>query len=117
MGTGKTKILIIDDEVDLCILLKKYLETKNFQVDFTHSLQDGMKLMQEIIPDILLLDNNLPDGIGWKQSDFFFSVNPALRLFLMSGYQPSLPNKEMMNYSVLQKPISFSDLEILSTGA
>jgi DNA-binding NtrC family response regulator len=117
MGTGTTKILIIDDEVDLCILLKKYLVSKDFQVHYAHSLRDGMKLMQEIIPDILLLDNNLPDGIGWKQSDFFFSVNPALRLFLMSGYQPNLPNKETMNYNVLPKPISFSDLEILSTGA
>ncbi|HSF46032.1 MAG TPA: response regulator [Chitinophagaceae bacterium] len=107
------KILIIDDEIDLCILMKNYLIKKHFTVFYAHSLKEGMKLMEEIIPDILFLDNNLPDGTGWSRSDYFFSVNPSLKLILMSGYQPNLPAlAEKVN--VIYKPISFSDLEILS---
>ncbi len=115
MKNGENKILIIDDEVDLCILMKNYLVRKDFEVYYAHTLNEGMRLMQEIVPDILFLDNNLPDGTGWNRTDYFFSVNPSLRLFLMSGYQPNLPDSGLNSYSVIYKPISFSDLEILAS--
>jgi DNA-binding NtrC family response regulator len=115
MNKSENKILIIDDEIDLCILMKNYLVRKDFEVYYAHTLNEGMKLMKEIVPNILFLDNNLPDGTGWNRTDYFFSVNPSLRLFLMSGYQPNLPDKELNNYSVIYKPISFSDLEILAS--
>ncbi|HLO81251.1 MAG TPA: response regulator [Chitinophagaceae bacterium] len=116
MNHGEKKILIIDDEVDLCILMKNYLVRKDFEVYYAHTLKDGMRLMKDLVPDILFLDNNLPDGTGWNRSDYFVSINPALRLFLMSGYQPSLPDPRNTNYNVIYKPISFSDLEILETS-
>jgi DNA-binding NtrC family response regulator len=116
MKNGEKTILIIDDEIDLCILMKNYLERKDFEVFYAHSLKEGMKLMKEIVPDILFLDNNLPYGTGWNRSDYFFSINPTLRLFLMSGYQPNLPETGLMSYDVIYKPISFSDLDILATS-
>ncbi len=114
MFNSAKKILIIDDEIDLCILMKNYLVHKEFRVYYAHTLMDGMKIMQEEVPDILFLDNNLPDGTGWSKSSFFFSVNPELDLYLMSGYQPNLPDLPGTAYNVIHKPISFSDLEFLS---
>jgi DNA-binding NtrC family response regulator len=113
MNIVEKKILIIDDEIDLCILMKNYFIKKDFTVFYANTLEEGMKLMQDIVPDILFLDNNLPDGIGWNKSDYFFSVNPSLRLVLMSGYQPNVPELEK-RFSVIYKPISFADLEILA---
>lgn len=104
------KILIIDDEVDLCVLMKNYLERRSFVVYYAHTLQEGMKLMQDLVPDILFLDNNLPDGTAWSKTSFFCSINPQLRLYLMSGYQPALPQVEGLDYYIIQKPISFADL-------
>lgn len=114
MNNVEKKILIIDDEIDLCVLMKNYLVRKDFEVYYAHSLKDGMRLMQEVEPDILFLDNNLPDGTGWNKSDYFLSINPSLKLYLMSGYQPNLPDPDRYNYSVIYKPISFADLEILT---
>ena len=113
MNTLEKKILIIDDEADLCVLMKNYFVRRNFKVYYAHSLKEGIKLMEEIVPDILFLDNNLPDGIGWNKSDYFFSINPSLRLVLMSGYQPNVPVLEK-SFSVIYTPISFADLEILA---
>ena len=113
MNTVEKKILIIDDEIDLCILMKNYFIKKEFTVYYANTLKEGMRLMEEIVPDILFLDNNLPDGIGWNKSDYFFSVNPSLHLVLMSGYQPNLPELEK-SFSVIYKPISFSDLDLLA---
>ncbi|MGN6417234.1 MAG: response regulator [Pseudobacter sp.] len=107
------KILIIDDEQDLCALMKVYFSRKNYQVHYTHTLQDGVKEMQNLLPDILFLDNNLPDGIGWMQVETFLKVNPDLKLYLMSGYQPTAPEIPGVQFQVLTKPISFSDLDHL----
>ena len=59
----KKKVLIIDDEKDLCNLIKEILERWNFSVDCAYTLKEaGEKLRQQ--PAIVLLDNNLPDGSG-----------------------------------------------------
>jgi DNA-binding response OmpR family regulator len=111
--TNKKKILIIDDESDLCLLMKSYFVRKNYDVYSAATLQEGLIKMEEVLPDILFLDNNLPDGIGWTKVESFLHVNPSLRLFLMSGYPPTFPNIPGFSYEVLIKPISFADLEIL----
>jgi DNA-binding NtrC family response regulator len=114
MFEPENKILIIDDEIDLCILMKNYLIQKDFRVYYANSLEEGIKMMEDIVPDILFLDNNLPDGIGWTKSSYFLSVNPNLDLYLMSGYQPPLPELPVESYYVINKPISFSDLDFLA---
>lgn len=111
MAMPKKKILIIDDETDLCLLLESYFTRKNYEVHSAHSLAEGTKQVELLHPDILFLDNNLPDGIGWNKVEQFIHVNPALRLFLMSGYPPTFPSIPGFSYEVLIKPISFSDLE------
>lgn len=111
--TNKKKILIIDDEQDLCLLLKSYFVKKSYEVHSASTLQEGLQQMQQLKPDILFLDNNLPDGIGWNKVESFLHVNPSLRLFLMSGYPPTFPNIPGFSYEVLIKPISFADLEVV----
>jgi DNA-binding response OmpR family regulator len=93
--------------------MTSYFIKKDYDVHSAASLQEGLKKMQQLLPDILFLDNNLPDGIGWSKVESFLHVNPSLRLFLMSGYPPTFPNIPGFSYEVLIKPISFSDLEIL----
>ncbi|RZS74375.1 response regulator [Pseudobacter ginsenosidimutans] len=105
--------MIIDDEQDLCSLLKVYFSRKNYVVHYTHTLQEGVQEMQTLHPDILFLDNNLPDGIGWMQVESFLKVNPELKLYLMSGYQPKTPDIPGLQFQVLTKPISFADLDHL----
>lgn len=111
MRVPKT-VLIIDDEQDLCILLKSYFSKKKYKVFFAHSLMEGEKLFNEIQPDILLLDNNLPDGMGWnKISDFDKSIFPSI-VILMSG-NPIITPQIKKSYNVLTKPITFSDLDVI----
>lgn len=107
--------MIIDDEVDLCLLMKNYLVQRKYTVHFALTLRDGIEMMKSLKPDILFLDNNLPDGTGWTQATSILDNYPGIRLFLMSGYQPGLP-KDLSSdsYTVIQKPISFSDLDFLN---
>lgn len=105
------KILIIDDEQDLCRLLQLYFFRRGYMVEISHTLQEGLKAMKEFKPDILFLDNNLPDGTGWTQVAWFHQMNPDVKLYLMSGYLPESPDIQGVQYTLLTKPISFSDLD------
>jgi DNA-binding NtrC family response regulator len=55
--------LIIDDECDLCEIVRIMLTKENYTVECAHNLEEArQKLLQT--PEIILLDNNLPDGTG-----------------------------------------------------
>ena len=111
MNTNHLKILIIDDEVDLCILLRHYFVQRQYEVRYAHSIKDGMKIMEDWNPDILFLDNNLPDGTGWSHLTNFLRINSMLKIFLMSGYHPPIPEDVKADIRVIPKPITFADLQ------
>ncbi len=107
------KILIIDDETDLCLLLKDYFIRKHYNVFLSHTLSEGKKILNEVRPDILFLDNNLPDGIGWSNAASFATSYPSTYIVLISAFHPEIPvMPEHTRYKVLEKPISLSDLDL-----
>lgn len=106
-------MLIIDDEEDACLLLKQYFRNKDFEVYCSYTLKDGLQQVKNVHPDIVFLDNNLPDGFGWEASASLLRQQPGLEIHLISAYDHS-----MLDYSpgrkdvhVLQKPISFKTLD------
>jgi len=70
------RVLIIDDETDFCLLMKNYFIRKNYEVHIFHTLEEGMKNMEKIKPDIIFLDNNLPDGLGWEKNRIYLPAFP-----------------------------------------
>lgn len=111
MNDRKT-VLIIDDEIDLCLLLKSYFLRKDYNVYIAHTLGEGTELLRSIKPGILFLDNNLPDGVGWKAAPQFASEFPAMFINLISAFHPQKPSMpESSRFHVIEKPISFSDLD------
>lgn len=58
------KILIIDDEADIRFLLKRALTSHNYTVSEAENLKTGLEMYNEVQPDIVILDVNLPDGSG-----------------------------------------------------
>jgi DNA-binding response OmpR family regulator len=105
----RKKVLIIDDEVDFCFLLKTYLTKKNYDIVFANTLEQGMRMLTAERPDIVFLDNNLPDGLGWEKIDFICASYPRMDLNLISAYEYALPVKPR-RVKVWEKPL---DLQML----
>lgn len=107
------RVLIIDDEIDLCMLIRSYLSKKNYEVHTAHSLTDGLGKLEAIAPDVLLLDNNLPDGMGWKEAATLQKKFPSMNITLISAFQMPKDIKESIaqDIHVLEKPISLGDIE------
>jgi two-component system, OmpR family, response regulator len=104
-------VLIIDDETDFCLLMKNYFVRKNYDVYIYHTLEEGMKNIGKINPDIIFLDNNLPDGLGWEKTDYIRQHFPNTRINLISAYQydHSISDK-LTSVRIWEKPISLIDL-------
>ena len=107
------RVLIVDDEVDLCMLIKNYLSKKNYEVYTAHTLYEGVQKIATLSPDVLLLDNNLPDGMGWKEAEKIHQQFPNLNITLISAYQTprDITDKSNIAVNVLEKPISLNDIE------
>jgi DNA-binding response OmpR family regulator len=63
-GTNHLAILIVDDDIDLCHLLKGVLKPRQYHVGTAHSLREAEECLISIKPAIVFLDHNLPDGMG-----------------------------------------------------
>jgi len=106
------KVLIVDDEIDLCLLLKSYFTRKGYEVAIAYTLASGLDQLKNFCPDILFLDNNLADGLGWSMVPAIVRSTPKLRLYLISAYHPPLPTLPAdVSVNVIEKPISFADLD------
>ena len=107
------RVLIVDDEVDLCLLLKQFLTKKNYEVYIAHTLSEGLDLLDSLRPDTLMLDNNLPDGMGWDFADDIRKKYPTMNITLVSAYQLAKDFQPKLAAAVnfLEKPISLKDIE------
>ncbi|MCM8787615.1 MAG: response regulator [Candidatus Omnitrophica bacterium] len=60
------KILVIDDEENICKLLNAFLEKKGYIVITAKSGKEGLKIAYKHKPDLILLDINMPRIDGFK---------------------------------------------------
>lgn len=111
-----TKVLVIDDDRDMCLLLKKFLERNNYEViDFT-SGKKALAWYEENMPDIVLCDLRLEDVSGMEILQKMKAANPSLPFLIITGYSDVRSAVEIMRhgaYDYITKPL-FPD-EILAT--
>ena len=63
---AENKILIVDDDVNICELLRLYLEKNGFATVLAHDGQTAVRVFNETKPDLILLDIMLPLLDGWQ---------------------------------------------------
>jgi two-component system, OmpR family, KDP operon response regulator KdpE len=113
------KIVIIEDEVELGHLIQNYLKRK-FQnnnssntIKTATTIKDGMHWINEIQPDWVFLDNNLPDGKGINIIEDIKSMRPSV-IIMMSAM--SNIREEAIRRGVdyfIDKPISFVAIQTI----
>lgn len=107
------KVLIIDDEVDLCLLVKAHLHKLGYGVAIAHSLRDGLKQLELSKPDVLFLDNNLPDGMGWSRAQDINSEFPGMNIILISAIGAGHEFYQTLHFPfrIMEKPIQLAELD------
>ena len=80
------KILIIDDDLDLCTLLGRFLSKNGFEVDMAHSGAKGIAKFSEKKFDAVICDYRLGDMEGIKVLTALRKDNPGVKVIMITGY-------------------------------
>ena len=80
------KILIIDDDLDMCTLLSKFLIKKGYEAEVAHSASKGIAKVSEGFYDIVLSDFRLGDKDGKDVLLKIKEISPQTIVIIITGY-------------------------------
>jgi len=115
-----SKILVVDDEVDLEILIKqkfrKQIRQNEYEFVFAINGKDALEKLVAIPDmDIVLSDINMPEMDGLTLLTKLNELNPLLKSVMVSAYGDMDNIRTAMNrgaFDFITKPIDFKDLTI-----
>lgn len=102
------KILIIDDDVDMCLLLERFFIRNGFEVKITHSGKRGLEELERNPPHVILCDFRLGDTDGKELLIKIKQINPAVQVIIITGYSEIKMAVEVMKhgaYDYVTKPL------------
>ncbi|MEM8965884.1 MAG: response regulator [Bacteroidota bacterium] len=81
------RILILDDEEEICFLLAALLSQMGYQTDYAHTLDDGIRKLSIEPPfDLIFLDLNLPDGLGYHLVPVIKEKHQESKIVMISAH-------------------------------
>lgn len=109
----KKNLLVIDDDADGSALIKAHYSKKDCHVETAATLKEGIEKMNESTPDVLFLDHNLPDGLGWAMAAKMQKVFPEMKIVLLTAFDaPPYPVSDGdAGYTKLEKPFTLATLD------
>ncbi|MBS1585417.1 MAG: sigma-54-dependent Fis family transcriptional regulator [Bacteroidetes bacterium] len=111
-----SKILVIDDDNDMCLLLNRFLTRNNYEVATVNSGKAAIEWMKKYAPDLVLCDFRLEDMTGIELLAKIKEAHPEAPVIIITGYSDVKDAVEVMKlgaYDYVTKPL-FPD-EILLT--
>ena len=103
------RALIIDDEVDICYLLKGILRHKNILADHVTSLAEAEIFLREASPPVIFLDNHLTDGLGIDYIHVIKKSLPKSKVIMITAHDTAHDRERAYNEGVdyfISKPFT-----------
>ena len=106
------KVLIIEDEGDMCLLLNILLNGKEMELEHVKDLAAAQEYLAQEQPAVVILDNKLPDGFGVDFISYIKANYPAIKIIMISGYDASAQDVALENGAdiFLEKPFTKDQL-------
>lgn len=109
--SGQVKILIVDDEVDICFLFDRILRKRNLKMKCAYNLAEAKASIQMETPAVIFLDNCLPDGQGMDLIPYLKQHYPGTQVIMVTA-NDSIADKNTAFQrgadDFLEKPLSLA---------
>lgn len=113
MDSAQRRMLIVDDERDICDCLGEYFSSQGFSVISAFSGEEALQQLSELKADVLLLDINLPGLCGIEVLRRAKELCPDMRVVMVTGLDYKELREQAKRYGAaayVTKPFNFSDL-------
>lgn len=116
LTVSKPQALIIDDEVDICYLLRGILRHAKVEASYVTTLAEAQKFLEKEDPTVIFLDNHLSDGLGMDYIRHIKRKHPSSKIIMITAHDTAHDRERAYNEGVdyfISKP--FTRETILST--
>lgn len=102
------KILVVDDDTNICELLRLYLTKEGYQVTVANDGEEGLEKFNQVKPDMVLLDVMMPKMDGWEVLKTIrkYSRVPVIMLTARSEERDELQGFSLGVDEYISKPFS-----------
>jgi CheY-like chemotaxis protein len=107
------KILIVDDEIDICEMMSFTFDSQGFETFVAHDAAQAFEIVKSKDPDLVVSDIRMPKGGGMKLLEDIKRHNPKKpKVFLITGYSDKTREEALAAGAedVFAKPIKLQDL-------
>ena len=80
------RVLIVDDEADICLLLSGLLRRLGYQPTCANFLEEGRRCLRSQRFDAVFLDLNLPDGLGFDLLPTIKNSHNETKIIMISAF-------------------------------
>ncbi|MFH1798791.1 MAG: response regulator [Candidatus Omnitrophota bacterium] len=108
------KLLVIDDEVDICDFVMNFFKERNFEVLVAYNGKDAVSLVKSGSPDVALLDITMPVMDGIETLKQIRKVNGSIKVIMVTAVDDSEKAEEARRHGVfdyITKPLLLEQLE------
>ena len=113
MTNKKAKILIVDDEVEYCSLMREYF-SDNYEVETANNGQEALSKLKGFHPDCILLDLKMPEMDGLETLKSIKLSHPDMKIIMVSASGTVNKTEQCLKEGALDyilKPIDLDELE------
>ncbi len=110
---NQIKLLLVDDEVDLVTTLSTRLEMRNFGTEIAVNGEQALKIVDDEIPDVMVLDIKMPGIDGFEVLKRIKQHYPVIQVIILTGHGSDQDETKAMNlgaYAYLNKPVDIDQL-------
>ncbi|MBI1978310.1 MAG: response regulator [Candidatus Omnitrophica bacterium] len=108
------KLLIVDDEAEICDFLKSFFEERNYDVRVASSGQSALKAVEEFKPQVMLLDIKMPGMDGIQVLSEVKKKFPRTKVIMVTALETRDKIEECLRLGAdnyITKPLSLEYLE------
>ncbi len=108
------KLLIVDDEVEICDFLKSFFEERNFEVKTASSGQAALDVVEQFKPAVVLLDIKMPGMDGIQVLAQIKKKFPRIKVIMVTALETRDKIEECLRLGAdnyITKPLSLEYLE------
>jgi DNA-binding response OmpR family regulator len=109
----RRSILVVEDDIVLCTAMESALVQRGYDTRIAHSVSHSIELTRERLPELLILDISLPDGLGWSVLDYIAVTFPDSEVASVVATSDRVTRSQLRAYQVqkyIAKPFDLSHL-------